>query len=302
MVISASRRTDIPAFYGRWFQERLKAGECLVANPFSGKESIVSLRPEDVEAYVFWTKKPWPFFPVLDSLHESGVVFSLQFTITPYDRVIEKAVIPVERAIEAARTLAARFGPAAVVWRYDPIIITEHQTPAWHMEQFRRMARHLEGSVDEVVTKFLVPYAKTVRNLASASSLRATTGSEDAQKALLEEMNEAAADHGMALKVCSMPTMEGRLPSAMCIDPVRLRRLGAKLKTCKSNPSREGCQCLESRDIGAYDTCPQGCSYCYANQNQALAVARFRDHSPLDPSLTPRRGMDQAPLQPRLPF
>ncbi len=122
MIISASRRTDIPAFYAEWFMQRIRAGYCTVPNPFNrGQVSTISLAPEDVDAIVFWTRFPRPLLPHLDELDRCGYRYYFQFTLLDYPRSLETHRPDVRQAVEAFRTLAERIGPERVIWRYDPI-------------------------------------------------------------------------------------------------------------------------------------------------------------------------------------
>src|SRR5262249_5415801 len=169
MIVSASYRTDIPAFYGDWFAHRLAEGHVMVANPYGGPDYRVGLSPEEAEGFIFWTRNPAPFRPVLEKLEREGRPFVIQFTITGYPRALEAAVPDTDAALALLSDLSRRFGKRAIVWRYDPILISELTGALWHRENFARMAAALRGSVDEVVLSFTQIYAKTARNLAAAA-------------------------------------------------------------------------------------------------------------------------------------
>ena len=145
MIVSASYRTDIPAFYGDWFMNRLAAGHALVVNPYGGKPYTVSLAPGDVTGFVLWTRNIGPLHGRLRKI-ASVAPFMVQFTVTGYPRALEPGVIETETAIAQIRGVAASFGPRATVWRYDPIVETSMTTPAWHRENFARLAGELSGT------------------------------------------------------------------------------------------------------------------------------------------------------------
>ena len=151
MIISASRRTDIPAFYAEWMVRRLREGYCTVPNPFNRNQvSRISLRPEDVDAIVFWTRNPRPLMPYLDELDSRGYRYYFQFTILGYPREIDPKSPPAATAVEAFCELAERLGPRRVIWRYDPIVFTGITPPAFHQENFQRLAESLRGHTRRV--------------------------------------------------------------------------------------------------------------------------------------------------------
>ena len=265
-VVSASYRTDIPAFYGDWFARRLAAGHALVRNPWSGSAYRVDLAPEAVAGYVFWTRNPTPFIPVLERLDRP---FAVQFTITGYGRRLEPSVPSPERAVEAAHRLAQRYGPRCVVWRYDPILSPTHD----HVEAAGRLAESLRGASDECVVSFASFYRKTQRNL-SAAGFVWEEPEPDRRLRLIEALADAVSP--LRLTVCAQPELTvGAAEPARCIDPARLG-----LGPLPEKGNRPGCACAASRDIGAYDTCPHGCLYCYANASPAAARRRFKAHDP----------------------
>ncbi len=283
MIISASYRTDIPAFYGRWFLNRLAAGHCRVANPWNRVETTVSLAKGDVDGFVFWTRNLEPFLACLDAT-QIIAPFYIQHTTTGYPRVLETRVVAEERAIASMRSAAARFGPSSVVWRYDPVLITDLTPPKWHIATFQRLAAALESSVDEVVVSAAHIYAKTRRNLDRAAAEHGFSWRDpeaEEKTALFAQMAEIAAGHGMALTLCSQPEYApaGVLP-ARCIDVDRLSDIAERPIRAAVKGNRPGCACHVSRDIGAYDTCPHGCVYCYAVRDNAAARRRHRAHNP----------------------
>ena len=282
MIVSASYRTDIPAFYGDWFQARLAQGYALVANPYGGPDYRVALGSEAAEGFIFWSRNPAPFRPVLERLAAEGRPFVLQFTITGYPRALESAVPAAETSVALLRDLARRFGKRALVWRYDPILISDLTHEAWHEENFARLAGALAGSVDEVVLSFAQIYAKTGRNLAAAAKRHGfiwRDPDDEEKRALIAGLAERAAKNGMQATICAQPhLLVGPARPALCIDAARLSDVAGRPIIAKAKGNREACACHESRDIGAYDSCPQGCAYCYAVRDPAKAKERLKAH------------------------
>lgn len=281
MIVSASYRTDIPALYAPWFMNRLAAGHALVASPYGGKPYRVSLRQGDVDGFVFWTRN---IGPLQDRLADVSAVapFVVQFTVTGYPRALEAGVIETEAAVAQIRSLAQAFGPRVAVWRYDPIVDTSLTGTAWHRENFTALAAALNGAVDEVVVSFAQIYAKTRRNLDMAArkhgfSWRDPDGAE--KQALVGDLTAIAAAHGMRLTVCTQPDYAvGGAEPARCIDADRLSDIAGRPITARVKGNRPGCLCHESRDIGAYDSCPQGCAYCYAVSARGAAKRYLAAH------------------------
>ncbi|HYE00340.1 MAG TPA: DUF1848 domain-containing protein [Alphaproteobacteria bacterium] len=286
MIVSASYRTDIPAFYAEWFARRLAEGFALVGNPYGGAEYRVDLRPGAVAGWVFWTKNLGPFRPQLEAVRARGEPFVVQYSITGLPTALEKAVPRPEAAVGHMRELARRFGPRAAVWRYDPVVLTDLTPPAWHRETFARLAGGLRGATDEVTVSFLQLYRKTGRNLRLAAERHGLSWrlpEPEEQRALLDDLTAIAADHGMALTLCTQPGLGG-VP-ARCIDAARLSDVAGRPLPARTKGNRPGCLCAESHDIGAYDGCPHGCVYCYAVSDHARAQARLKAHDPAAPKL-----------------
>ncbi len=280
MIVSASYRTDIPAYYGRWFLGRLAAGFCRVGNPYGGKPVTVSLKPLDVDGFVFWTRNPGPFAPALKELRRRAMPFVVQFTITGYPRALEAAVQKTDRAVAQLKAIARRYGPRSVVWRYDPILFTSITTRDWHVKNFTGLASALRGATDEVVISLADDYRKTRRNLAIAAcehSFAPVPPPEDT-RGFLRGLADIAADHGMKLTACTEPALD--TAPARCIDARRLSDVAGRAIAARLRGNRPGCLCCESRDIGAYDSCAQGCVYCYAVADRDRAKRNLAAHDP----------------------
>jgi hypothetical protein len=284
MIVSASYKTDIPAFFGEWFLNRLEAGFCRTINPYGRQVVTVPLTRDAVDGFVFWTRNIGPFREALGEVARRGFPFVVQYTITGYPRALEPSVIDWERAAGHMRELARDFGPEVAVWRYDPVIATSLTPPDWHLENFAAIARALQGVANEVVVSFAHGYVKTKRNMdaaARAYDFKWEDLDPSWKRGMADRLAELASDHGMKLSLCSQPEFAGKETcEARCIDAGRLSRLAGFPIPAKLKGNRPGCACFESRDIGDYDTCPHGCVYCYAVRTRALARARHAAHDP----------------------
>ena len=288
MIISASYRTDIPAFYGPWFLQRLEDGHCTVANPWSGKNYTVSLTSDAVDGFVFWTRNLRPFAPLLARVRRHAP-FVVQYTVTNYPRMLDAGPPTARRAVADIRAAAQDYGQSAVVWRYDPILISSLTPVDWHRRNFRKLASQLKGAVDEVIVSFTHFYRKTQRNLTRAAGDHGFLFQDPTpieKQRLVAELATISAEFGILLTVCSQPEyVAGDAGAAQCIDAARLGRVADRHLSAPAKGNRPGCGCHASRDIGAYDTCPHGCVYCYAVRSRDLAKASYAEHDPAKVSL-----------------
>jgi hypothetical protein len=283
VIVSASYRTDIPAFYARWLMARLEAGYARVANPYGSGAYEVSLRLGEVDGFVFWTRNLQPLLPHLDRVREIAP-FTVQFTVTAYPRSLETSVVAPEEAVAQLRELRSRYGARAAVWRYDPIMMTSEIDAEAHAVNFAALAGSLAGTVDEVVLSFVNPYRKTARNLDRAATRHGFVWHDppaDEKRVLLARLAAIAADSGIQATLCTQPDLiVPGIGEARCIDAQRLSDVAQAPVSAKESGNRPGCRCALSRDIGAYDTCPHGCVYCYAVAERDRALARYRAHDP----------------------
>lgn len=293
MIVSASYRTDIPAFYGEWFSNRLAAGHCQVASPYGGPPSTVPLTRDRVDGFVFWTRNAKPFLPVLEGLAARNWPFVVQYTVTGYPRSLEPAVIPAAQSLAILRTLRDRYGPRAAVWRYDPVVVTSETATAYHVANFRELAAALAGTTDEVVVSFAQIYAKTRRNLDIAgrrSEFAWRDPSPEEKLSLLENLRGIASEAGMRLGLCGQrELLDGVTTDARCVDVERLSDVAGRPLEAPSRGHRPACGCAGSRDIGAYDSCTQGCAYCYAVRGRPVATERLARHDPHGEYLIPAK-------------
>jgi hypothetical protein len=307
MIISASYKTDIPAFYPNWLMARLAAGFCRMTNPWGGQTYEVPLTAATVDGFVLWTRNIGPLASHLPAV-AAVAPFCVQYTVTGYPRALEASTIPADRAVAQIRRLRQDFGPRAAVWRYDPILFSSLTPAAWHRENFAALARALAGAVDEVVISFAHIYRKTRRNLSEAAERAVFTWADPdtgTKRALAADLAAIAGDVGMALRVCAQAVCvpPGGEP-ARCIDAARLSDIAGRPVVAGVKGNRPDCLCHASRDIGAYDTCPHGCCYCYAVSAPGIAKQRHAAHDPEGPFLFPpaaREGRRQASSASRMP-
>jgi hypothetical protein len=294
MIISASRRTDIPALYARWFMNRVREGHALVANPLNPRQcSRLSLSPGDVDALVFWTRNPKPLLGHLDELERRGFRHYFLFTLTGYPRLLEPGLPPVDEILSTFRSLSRRIGAARVIWRYDPIVLSDITDEDFIVGNFETLARKLHGQTEEVIISFADFYRKVERNLGRVTGetgvrFRDIHGTPEGVHALAARIAEAARGAGLRISACAEPYDFSSLgiERGRCIDDRLLRRLFGLSLSLKKDPSqRKDCGCVQSRDIGAYNTCTHGCIYCYANENRSLARRNRSFHDPGGPAL-----------------
>lgn len=291
MIVSVSRRTDIPAFYGEWFLARLAAGFCFVRNPFDPRQvSRVSLERDDVDALVLWTRDPRPFADGFDALDRRGFPYVVLLTLTGYGRPLEPHAPAEAEAVVAARSLAERIGPDRLVWRYDPVVLGPGLDHERHATRFAALASRLEGSSREVKVSFLDLYRKTRRRLGGlghGERYLVDPALGPAAGELLARMSASAAGCGMRLTTCAeaQDWSAWGAPPGACVDGELLQRLFGLRVGGRDRGQRPHCRCAPSRDIGAPDTCLHGCVYCYATASQELAAARHSAHDPHAPAL-----------------
>lgn len=287
MIISASRRTDIPAFYSEWFMKRLREGYCCVRNPFNPSQIFkVNLNRESVTAFVFWTRNPQPLFKYLGELDERGYTYYFHFTITPYSPPLENLNFSKDLALDVFRRLSHRVGPHRVIWRYDPIIISNVTDISFHKKRFEKICKNLSSFTKRVMISFVTPYKKTVRNLNELKEKGILIDWDFPRKeeafSLLSFFYECGAYYGIEVKSCAEKrdwSMTGVKPGA-CVDPYLIKELGGNPVFKKDPGQRRQCLCAVSKDIGATNTCLNACPYCYSTMNRRVAFQRYSSHSP----------------------
>lgn len=296
MIISASRRTDIAAFYAPWFINRIRAGYCLTPNPFDARQvGRISLSPEDVEAIVFWTRNPRPLFPYLDELDQRGYRYYFQVTLLGYPRAIDAHIPRPQAVIATLRELASRIGAERVIWRYDPIVFSELTPPDYHRRAYESLARALRGSARRSVISLMDVYGKARKRLnqlaAHGAALTWTKENSPLDVGelppwlgdLVGDLAQIAAENGMEMVSCAeaLNLQPYGIRPGKCIDNDLLQRVfGLEVPSVKDPGQRKACGCVVSKDIGMYDSCLFGCSYCYATSSFERARSNYLRHDP----------------------
>lgn len=284
MIISASRRTDIPAFFSDWFFNRLQEGYVLVPYPRNpGKYRKVLLNKKVVDCFVFWTKNPAPMIGKLDLL--SGYDFIFHYTVTPYEKDIEAHLHNVERRIELFNQLSEKIGKERLIWRYDPIFVSERYSILFHIETFERMASLFSNHTNRCMISFIDDYNHVKKTLAYHGI---ATMKDEQIHFLAAAFSKIAAKYNISLQTCAENSdlSMHNIARGACIDRDLLEQVtGKSFLYRKDKNQRALCNCLEGMDIGAYDTCSHGCLYCYATTKFEKVLSNVRLHDKTSPLL-----------------
>lgn len=325
-VISASRKTDIPAFYAEWFMNRIRAGYCHWINPYTGQVHRIELTPETCLAIVFWTRHAAPLLPYLDELTARGFKYYFHFTLLGYPAPLEPQASSLETAVHTFRVLSEKVTPDRVFWKYDPIMVSNLTPLAYHLDRFNLIAERLAGYTHRCAYAWLILLEHTQRNLAQlvrSEGLALQTPSSAERRQFLAQLLDLACTHGMQLhscfsedylsvpgiqagscvdidvlrKVTDNPQLEiastGELQHALGYRPQRqmslasVRRQAIKIQRRISGTQSLGhCRCRAAIDIGHEDTCLFGCTYCLATHSREQAIANHQAHDPMDALLS----------------
>lgn len=285
MILSVSRRTDIPNYYSEWFFNRLKDGFLYVRNPMNFHQiSEIKISPDVVDCIVFWTKNPLPMMERLDELEAYNYYF--QFTLTGYGNDVERnlpnkktSVIPI------FQELSNKIGKEKVVWRYDPIFFSNRYNVQYHLKAFRSIAEALSGYTEKCVISFLDIYPKNKKNM---DNLLSYDLSDSELRGFAKELSNIAKENHIKIGSCAekIDLDEYGIIHNSCIDKELIEKIiGCKLKINKDKNQRIECGCVESVEVGTYNTCKNGCVYCYANYSAKSVESNFQKYDPLSPLL-----------------
>lgn len=282
MIISASRRTDIPTYYSDWFMKRIQEGFVLVRNPLNAHQiSKISLSPDVVDGIVFWTKNPTPMLDKLNLL--SDYMFYFQFTLNAYDTDVEVNIPNKQRhIIPAFRSLSDALGKNRVIWRYDPIFLNDKYTIEYHVRYFEELAKRLYRYTEKCTISFLDMYSKIQKRCPMR------TPSEEERIAIAEKLAGIAHAYGLLIDTCAEGIDLERfgIQRAKCVDDRLFERLlGYPLNVKKDKSQRMECGCVASVDIGVYNTCRNLCQYCYANYSDKTVTNNCEKHDVNSPLL-----------------
>lgn len=294
MIVSVSRRTDIPAFYSDWFIDKIEQGFLYVMNPFNRKQiSKIILTPDTVDCFVFWTKDAAPMMDKLHILNEMGFKYYFQFTLTPYDKDIEPEIRSKDELLNTFVQLSRLVGSKKVVWRYDPILLSNKYNKEYHNRVFEKFCKKLCGSTEKCVISFIDMYAKTKRNTKGLGILQ--TDEKDMIE-IATMLADIAGGYGICIKTCceKINLSGSNISNGKCIDDKLVEKiLGCSVNVKKDDTQREGCGCVKSIDIGQYNTCGHFCTYCYANYNQERVIESMKNHDIHSPLLVGRLRGDE---------
>jgi hypothetical protein len=326
VVVSASRSTDIPAFYADWFFHRLKVGYSAWTNPFNGVKSYVGY--EDTKFIVFWSKNPRPLLDHLDYLKERGIGCYIQYTLNDYEAEgLERGVRPLAERIETFKMLVERLGKGAVVWRFDPLILTDQIDMDKLLRKIENIGDQLKDYTEKLVFSFadIVSYRKVKANL-ERNHIKYIDWTKEQMIEFARRLVKLNQDKGWnyTLATCGEAENLDGVEHNHCVDdrliirfgyksPELMKFLGAEFcqaslfepapddaielpdgrfiqikKNNQDKGQRIACGCMKSKDIGEYNTCPHLCEYCYANASKEIAVNNWRQHqlNPLQDTIT----------------
>ena len=322
VIVSASRATDIPAFYADWFFYRLQKGYSAWINPFNNKKGYVSY--QDTRFIVFWSKNPKPLLEHLDELDKRNIGCYIQYTLNDYKADgLEKKVPPLEERIDTFKRLVDRLGKERVIWRFDPLVLTDRITPDVLLDKIERIGDQLKGYTEKLVFSFadIATYRKVKHNL-EVSNINYREWQLGDMEDFAKQLVELNKKWGYTLATCGEKIDLPGVAHNSCIDHNLIIRIAHRDKVLmnylgvtkipvqrdmfgnedlpqgaillddgtaaiqrKKKPDkgqREACGCMVSKDIGQYNTCPHQCEYCYANASKELATENWHRHQ-LDP-------------------
>lgn len=289
MIISASRRTDIPAFYSEWFVNRLKAGYVYTKNPMNPMQiSKVSLATEVVDCIVFWTKNAAPMMDKLDTIDSMGYPYYFQWTMTPYDKGVERNLPAKETIMDSFKALSDKIGNHRMIWRYDPIMVSRQFPVTYHVQAFANMCRSLKGYTNKCILSYIDFYTKISKRIKSMVDHEAD------QKTMLkiaETFSEIAKRNNIALETCceQIELSQFGIGHSSCINKQTIETIiNCSINAKKAPGQRELCGCIESVDIGTYNCCSHGCVYCYATSSEKAVLENIKRHDVNSPLLIGR--------------
>lgn len=281
MIINTGSRTDTVQYYTEWLLKRFEEGFVYSRNPlFPDKVTKYELNPDVVDCIIFCSKNYEPILPYIKGITEKFNTY-FHYTITAYDKDIEPNVPDIEKSIETLIKLSKLVGRQRIAWRYDPILLTEKYTKILHYKTFNHIAEKISPYIDRCIFSFVEMYKKLETNMPEIILLTPKDKTEIARN-----IGAIAKKHNMIIQTCATDEnyeQYGILTSGCLTADILGRANNVKFKKLKHSGNRKNCNCMESRNIGDYDTCPNGCKYCYANQNPQIAKLNYEKHNPNSP-------------------
>ena len=275
MILNVSGRTDIVAFYSKWFMNRYKEGYLDVRNPFN-KKLVSRIYFSDVDLIMFCTKNP---IPIIDKIKEINKPILFHITLTPYNKDIEPNVIDKTKIIESIKELSKIIGIDNIYVRYDPIIISDKYNIDYHIKAFSKLCSLLNGYVKRIIISFLDEYKNVKEN---RNILKYKTLTDNDYKLIGENFSKIALNYGMTVQTCfeDMNLVEYGLVKGECLSHELAYKLtGKSYKSWTARKERK-CNCVQMVDIGVYNSCKHFCKYCYANYNEKEVINNYKNHNP----------------------
>lgn len=277
-IISVSRRTDIPAYYADWFYYRLLKGYVYYPNPYSKKPIYVNLRPDFVQAFVFWTRNPYPLFKYLDYIDDNyNKSHYMHITINGQPKILEKRNPDLSFTLKCIEFLAKRYGKYYIQWRFDPIVLSSITNELFIYDKFFELSKILSPMVNKCITSFVDFYEKTKHNMYEAyrnHNIQFYDPSSEKKITILKNLKKIADEFNLQLEICTEPDLmdkiDIKMTSCLDLDLIKLVTRNNFLYFNKK-PTRKGCLCIDAKDIGYFNSCPHGCIYCYANKDPQSA-------------------------------
>lgn len=283
MILNTGGRTDTVQYYAKWLLKRIEEGYVLSRNPlFPNKVTRYELTPDAVDCMVFCSKDFGPILPHIKNIAERFHTY-FHYTITAYGKDVEPGVPSTDQSMDTLIRLSEIVGKERIAWRYDPVLLTKTYTVQKHLATFDRIAKQLAPHVDRCIFSFVEMYKKLATNMPALIPL-----TESDQDKLAHGLGEIAKQHGLCIQTCGTNGDFRRygIQASGCMTLDMLGKAnGIQFRDLKHKGMRDGCHCIESRDIGAYDTCLNGCKYCYANKSPQKARDNYKLHDPDSPLL-----------------
>ncbi|MDR0307885.1 MAG: DUF1848 domain-containing protein [Chitinispirillales bacterium] len=284
LILSASRRTDIPAFYSGWFLNRIKEGFVCVRNPVNPRQiSKITLSPNAIDCIVFWSKNPTPLLKKIDRLSDYKYYF--QFTLNSYSQEIETGLPPKRDRIDTFKKLSDKIGKEKIIWRYDPILLNKEHTIDYHIDFFGEIATSLRDYTEKVTISFVDLYNKNSKNMEFVKNIPIT---KNCKLKITEIFGKIARENNFLIDTCAedIDLSSFGIKHALCVDNQLIERItGYPLYITKDKNQRLECGCAQSIDIGAYNSCSNGCLYCYANYSRENVEKNRKNHNLFSPLL-----------------
>ena len=283
MILNTGARTDTVQYFSDWLLKRFEEGFVYTRNPlFPNKVTRYELSPDKIDAVMFCSKNYAPILPRIREITSKYRTY-FHYTITAYGKDIEPGVPPIEESVKTLTELSKIVGRQKIAWRYDPVLLTQKYTIERHAQTFRWLCKKLVPYIDRCIFSFVEIYKKLQVNMPELIPF-----SENEMNILAEILGKTAKEFGIRIQTCGTNGDFSRfgIEKSGCAT---LEILGnannCEFRNLKHKGLRSGCHCIESRDIGAYDTCLNGCKYCYANKNPQKAFENYKFHNPDSPIL-----------------